>query len=127
MSASRWVYRRRKVERYFTAETYSPVAEDKGLKLELQSESCLIQGDFDLVVEAVVNLIENAVKFTPANATINVSVFLRNGRSHMRIAPIASRSGAKRLRARSILANDLNRSLANYPESSAACGFGSDV
>ena len=49
-----------------TAETFRPLAEEKGLEFRCPPpENVTIFGDRDVLVEAVVNLVDNAVKFTP--------------------------------------------------------------
>jgi len=45
---------------------YEPIAEDKGIALLIHSPHELrVHGDRDLLIEAVANLVDNAVKFTP--------------------------------------------------------------
>uniref|UniRef100_UPI00258C8D2F sensor histidine kinase n=1 Tax=uncultured Methylobacterium sp. TaxID=157278 RepID=UPI00258C8D2F len=57
------------------AEFFEPVAEDKDVALALAVDSGLppVEGDRDLLFEAVSNLIDNAVKFTPASGTVRVA------------------------------------------------------
>jgi signal transduction histidine kinase len=52
-----------------------PVAERAGVKIvrNLSSDLPPILGDADLIARAVTNLIDNAVKFSPANSTITVN------------------------------------------------------
>lgn len=48
-----------------TAETYRPLAEEKGLEFRCPSPGTVtVVGDRDVFVEAVVNVVDNAVKFT---------------------------------------------------------------
>ena len=44
-----------------------PLAEEKGLTFDLQveKEDVVIIGDRELILEALVNLVDNAIKFTP--------------------------------------------------------------
>jgi signal transduction histidine kinase len=44
-----------------------------------------ILGDGDLIREAVSNLIENAIKFTPENGAVNVSATVEEGRPLIRV------------------------------------------
>ena len=45
---------------------YEPIAEDKGIALLIHSPHELsVHGDRDLLIEAIANLVDNAVKFTP--------------------------------------------------------------
>ncbi len=52
------------------AELYEPIAEDKGLTLATEAGSVAVYGDRDLLLEATVNLVDNAVKFTPAGGRV---------------------------------------------------------
>jgi signal transduction histidine kinase len=59
-------------------ELYTPVAEDKGVTLTLtldQPQS--VNADAHLLIEALSNLVANAIKFTPAQGTVE----LRGGRT----------------------------------------------
>ena len=63
---------------------FEPVAEDKSIDLALFSDNVeTIQGDAELLFEAVVNLLDNAIKFTPPGG--KVSVKLLHGASGPRI------------------------------------------
>ncbi len=56
-----------------TAESFRPVAEDKGVRLtDTIAPAAAIVGDRQLILEAVVNLVDNAVKFTPAGGQVEV-------------------------------------------------------
>jgi signal transduction histidine kinase len=53
------------------AELYEPVAEEKGVALRLHlGPSRPVEGDHDLLLEAVGNLVDNAVKFAPAGTEV---------------------------------------------------------
>lgn len=57
------------------ADIYGPVAEDSGHKLMVDVPSgrpVLVQGDKDLLGRVVANLIENALRHTPAGSTIRL-------------------------------------------------------
>ena len=63
-------------------ELYRPLAEEKGIELELSAEPpAEIRGQHELMAQAIANVLDNAVKFTPAGGRISV---LRRGgpRSH---------------------------------------------
>ena len=53
-----------------------PKAEEKDLDLQilLSQEAALIKGSFDDLVRAVVNLLDNAIKFSPPGATIDLQL-----------------------------------------------------
>ena len=60
------------------AELYEPFADDKGLRLHTKIDFCAtVRGDKDLLMDAVANLVDNAVKFTKAPGKVLVE--LRNG------------------------------------------------
>jgi len=60
---------------YETAENYRPVAEDKGVAIRVEVNSLVpVNGDHDLLVEAVVNLVDNAVKFAPVGGHVGISI-----------------------------------------------------
>ena len=67
-------------------EFYEPLAESKSIRMTLESHSPVqIQGDGDLMREAVSNLIGNAIKFTPDNGAVMVSVIREDGLPVVRV------------------------------------------
>jgi len=61
-------------------ELYRPLAEEKGIELELSAEPpAEIRGQHELMAQAIANVLDNAVKFTPAGGRISVVVRHRNG------------------------------------------------
>ncbi len=55
------------------AEFYEPAAEQKGITIHLDLLHCPpLFGDHDLLFEAVANLVDNAVKFTPPGGTVRL-------------------------------------------------------
>ncbi len=57
------------------AELYEPVAEERGVALRLHlGPSRPVEGDHDLLLEAVGNLVDNAVKFAPAGTEVLLEV-----------------------------------------------------
>ncbi len=57
------------------AELYEPLAEEKGIVLKLQrSGSAQIEGNRSLVAQALANLVDNAIKYTPAGGRVSITV-----------------------------------------------------
>lgn len=54
-------------------DLYDPIAEDKGVALHVQAmDATSVTGDRELLFEAVANLVDNAVKFTPAGGEVRI-------------------------------------------------------
>ncbi len=69
------------------AELYEPVAEEKGVALRLHlAAAAVVPGDRDLLLEAVGNLLDNAVKFTPAGTDVTLSLHGGPGGACIRVA-----------------------------------------
>jgi len=67
-------------------EFYEPLAESKSIKMTLETQSPVqILGDSDLMREAVSNLIGNAIKFTPENGAVSISVVREDGLPVVRV------------------------------------------
>ncbi len=57
------------------AELYGPLAEQRGIALQIEHlDEASLQGSRQLLAHAVANLLDNAVKYTPAGGHITVSV-----------------------------------------------------
>ncbi|HVJ55658.1 MAG TPA: ATP-binding protein [Aliidongia sp.] len=67
-------------------DLYQPLAEEKDIALLLETNgSAPIYGDHDLLIEAIGNLVDNAVKFTPEGGKIRVILAERDGMPVIRI------------------------------------------
>ena len=56
-------------------ELYEPLAEEKGVALEIApSGAVTIQGNKSLISQALANLLDNAIKYTPAGGAVRVAV-----------------------------------------------------
>jgi signal transduction histidine kinase len=67
-------------------EFYEPLAESKSIRMTLETQSPVqIQGDGDLMREAVSNLIGNAIKFTPDHGMVGISVAREDGLPVVRV------------------------------------------
>jgi hypothetical protein len=70
-----------------TAETYQAVAEEKQVALHAAAAGPVpIRGDRDLLVEALVNLVDNAVKFTPPGGLVCVALHGTAAQPVLRVA-----------------------------------------
>lgn len=56
------------------AEFYEPLAEERGITLQIDVADALITGDRDLLFQAYANILDNALKFTPENRTIEITL-----------------------------------------------------
>src|ERR1700730_3651580 len=57
------------------ADLYEPVAEEKDIHIDVVAErAATARGDGDLLFELVANLLDNAIKFTPAGGRVQLSV-----------------------------------------------------
>jgi signal transduction histidine kinase len=56
-----------------TGDLYGPIAEAKQIQLAVDATSDIpVYGDRDLLIEAVVNLVDNAIKFTPEGGKVQL-------------------------------------------------------
>lgn len=69
-------------------ELYEPAAETKGIHLQLvpAGAPAIMRGDPNLLFEAVGNLVDNAVKFTPRGGRVTVCAFSRPGTMGFEVA-----------------------------------------
>src|SRR5258707_15180084 len=68
-----------------------PIAEDKGIALLIRSPHELsVHGDRDLLIEAVANIVDNAIKYTPAGGQVEIGVFRGNGENVVRVKDTGS-------------------------------------
>jgi signal transduction histidine kinase len=72
-------------------DMYEPIAEDKGIALRIRSQhEQTVVGDRDLLIEAIANLVDNAVKFTPAGGQVEIGLFRGNGEHIVRVKDTGS-------------------------------------
>jgi signal transduction histidine kinase len=72
-------------------DMYEPIAEDKGISLLIHSQNELgVHGDRDLLIEAVANLVDNAIKFTPSGGQVVIGLFRENGENIVRVKDTGS-------------------------------------
>jgi signal transduction histidine kinase len=75
-------------------DLYEPIAEEKQITLQFRPDRLAllgaagdqyVHGDRDLLIEAVANLIDNAIKFTPQGGHVTLDVGARAGRLFLRV------------------------------------------
>jgi signal transduction histidine kinase len=72
-------------------DMYEPIAEDKRISLIVQSPHELnVYGDRDLLVEAVANLVDNAIKFTPAGGRVEIGLMRGDDETIVRVKDTGS-------------------------------------
>jgi signal transduction histidine kinase len=74
------------------ADLYEPFAEEKGVHLELRLDPVRpVRGDRDLLCELLSNLVDNAIKFTPAGGQVGIE--LANGPNALSLRVVDSGPG----------------------------------
>lgn len=69
------------------ADLYAPVAEDQGVTLLVSApEPASVRGNRHLLSQALANLVDNAVKYTPAGGTVRVETALRTDGVELTVA-----------------------------------------
>ena len=72
-------------------DMYEPIAEDKRISLIVQSPHELnVYGDRDLLIEAVANLVDNAIKFTPAGGRVELGLMRSDDETIVRVKDTGS-------------------------------------
>jgi signal transduction histidine kinase len=75
-------------------DMYEPIAEDKGISLVVQSPRELnVHGDRDLLIEAVANLVDNAIKFTPKGGRVEIGLLRSDDETVVRVKDTGSGIG----------------------------------
>jgi signal transduction histidine kinase len=68
-------------------DLYDPIAEDKRVTLRVEAaDEAIVHGDRDLLFEAVANLVDNAVKFTPDGGRVELALLRREGETVIRVS-----------------------------------------
>ena len=68
-------------------DLYDPIAENKGVTLRVEAlDGAAVRGDRDLLFEAVANLVDNAVKFTPEGGSVNLTLLHQQGGTVIRVS-----------------------------------------
>jgi signal transduction histidine kinase len=67
-------------------DIYEPIAENKNINLRADVGHRLsVRGDRDLLLEAVANLVDNAIKFTPEGGKVDIELLRREGETIVRV------------------------------------------
>jgi PAS domain S-box-containing protein len=67
-------------------DLYEPIAEDKGVTLRVEApDGATVNGDRDLLIEAVANLVDNAMKFTPQGGRVELVLLYQEGETVIRV------------------------------------------
>jgi PAS domain S-box-containing protein len=68
-------------------DLYDPIAENKGVSLRVEApDGATVHGDRDLLFEAVANLVDNAVKFTPEGGRVDLALLRQQGETVIRVS-----------------------------------------
>jgi signal transduction histidine kinase len=68
-------------------DLYEPLAADKGQTLNIETGGALtIRGDRDLLFQAVANLVDNAIKYSPEGGRIRLSARDREGKAEVAVS-----------------------------------------
>ncbi len=68
-------------------DLYEPIAEDKHVALAVEAaDEATVHGDRDLLFEAVANLVDNALKFTPEGGRVELALLRRQGETVIRVS-----------------------------------------
>ncbi|MBO0754814.1 MAG: HAMP domain-containing protein [Bradyrhizobiaceae bacterium] len=67
-------------------DLYDPIAEDKQIALRVEAANeMIVRGDRDLLFEAVANLVNNAIKFTPVGGRVELALLRRDNETIIRV------------------------------------------
>jgi signal transduction histidine kinase len=67
-------------------DIYEPIAENKNIALQVRATQRLaVLGDRDLLIEAVANLVDNAIKFTPDGGRVDIELSRGNSETIVRV------------------------------------------
>ena len=68
-------------------DIYEPIAENKdvALQVEVPHRNSTVRGDRDLLIEAVANLVDNAIKFTSEGGRVDIELLRGDGETIVRV------------------------------------------
>jgi signal transduction histidine kinase len=72
-------------------DIYEPIAENKNIVLQVKATQHLhLRGDRDLLIEAVANLVDNAIKFTPEGGKVDIELLRGKNETIVRVTDTGS-------------------------------------
>jgi signal transduction histidine kinase len=75
-------------------DVYEPIGEDKQINLSVKiSSNAYVRGDRDLLFEAVANLVDNAIKFTPQGGKVAIELVRGDKETIVRVTDTGSGIG----------------------------------
>lgn len=95
-----WVFEPVRLDKLMAAaaDLYDALAEDRGVTIRVVAEPVQVLGVRSLLLRAVTNLVDNAVKFSPEGSTVTLSVGMRDDRPFLTVADQGPGFAAEALR-----------------------------
>ena len=102
-------------------EAYQPAAEDSGHKLDIRiDDGVRLTGDRQLLAQMISNLVENALRHTPAGSTVSLALAARRSRLRASRSPTTARAFPRPSAARCSTASTASTAAARPPAAASA-------